>query len=280
MATPIENARSAATVILIRAVRIVQTYSDYERWNHPKRGLTIPALEFGDFLRDVIDAERTVNAVANELIDAKRDDRIVKFGSHFERTGHQVAIKFARQVGATIWQSLWIPDKDGVPTGTALEPWPIDGLMTGRHHSEFCHRWKDIRVSLSRISVTGTNELLPLILLESRRVIQKQLSRNPSDDDDAPDIRHSEDFRSVWWFGESFEFTGNQALVVKKLWEAWLNKTPVLSAATLNDALDSESRMSVVFRGHPAFGTMIVKSGKDSYRLEQPQNSENLEIRP
>jgi len=88
---------------------------------------------------------------------------------------------------------------------------------------------------------------------------------------DGQDARHSEDFRSVHWFGLDFTFTANQAAVVKKLWEAWMNSTPVLSGESLLDASESESgRVSVVFRGNPACGTMIIRRGKGSYRLQEP----------
>lgn len=280
MATKLEQARSAATVILVSACGIVRQYSQDKGWIQSPNCLTIPALEFGGFLRDVIDAERVVHAVADQLIDAKRDDRIVRFGDNCERTAHQVAVRFARQVGAAIWLNMWTDD-NGLPMGTAFEPWPIDGLMSEQNAIEFQERWQDIRTALAGVNLGSVEEMLPLIQLETRRAIQTPGPVVSSGlPDNSLDARHSADFRSVWWFGSTYQFTGNQAAVVKSLWAAWMNKTPVLSSATLSEAADSESRISVIFRGHEAFGTMIVAVGKDAYRLQEPQSQDTLQIRP
>lgn len=89
------------------------------------------------------------------------------------------------------------------------------------------------------------------------------------------DARHSPDFRSVSWFGESYSFTANQAACVKILWEAWENETPEVSGAHLLEAADvqdSTQRIDLVFRGNPAWGAMIVPGKtKGVYRLKEPE---------
>jgi hypothetical protein len=44
----------------------------------------------------------------------------------------------------------------------------------------------------------------------------------------AEQCRHSQDFRSVIWYGTEYTFTGYQAAVVSQVWQAWQNGTPDL----------------------------------------------------
>lgn len=83
---------------------------------------------------------------------------------------------------------------------------------------------------------------------------------------------HSDDFRSVNWFGKLHEFTALQAACVKFLWEAWSNGTPVIGNSTILEAVESNAeRLGLVFRDHPAWGTMIVEgSTKGTHRLVEP----------
>jgi hypothetical protein len=71
---------------------------------------------------------------------------------------------------------------------------------------------------------------------------------------------HSPDFRSVLWDGETYDFSPKQAAVVKQLWEAWENGTPVVSQAALLEGAESDAtRLLDLFRRHPAWGVMIVE---------------------
>jgi hypothetical protein len=73
---------------------------------------------------------------------------------------------------------------------------------------------------------------------------------------------HSLDYRSVWWFGRSLHFTKTQAAVVALLWQAWEAGTPDVGGETLLEAVGSDSkRLAEVFKGHPAWGSMIVQGG-------------------
>ncbi len=85
---------------------------------------------------------------------------------------------------------------------------------------------------------------------------------------------HSADFRSLKWFGKTYSFTANQAPVVAMLFDHWENETPDVGGETLLLEVDHEDppeRLSVVFRGNPAWG-MIIMPGetKSSYRLQPP----------
>lgn len=84
-------------------------------------------------------------------------------------------------------------------------------------------------------------------------------------------MSHSIDFRSVKWNGRVFNFTPNQAAIIRVLWTAWENGTPDVGQDTLFDAADCITRrMSVVFRNNPAWQTMVVSLRKGAYRLGEP----------
>ena len=69
-----------------------------------------------------------------------------------------------------------------------------------------------------------------------------------------------------------------QALVVEALWKPWEQDNPDVGDETLLQSVDHEAPPANVrnlFRGHDAWGTMIVRGGsKGSHRLSAP--SENL----
>jgi hypothetical protein len=87
------------------------------------------------------------------------------------------------------------------------------------------------------------------------------------------DVAHSPDFRSVRWFGATYSFTANQAPVVKLLFDNWQAGTPDCGDETLLNTVDAASppaRLNVLFRDHPAWGTMIVEGGsKGTHRLTE-----------
>jgi hypothetical protein len=84
-------------------------------------------------------------------------------------------------------------------------------------------------------------------------------------------VAHSVDFHSVVWFGRRFEFTHGQAACVKVLWQAWKNGTPVVGGhAILEQAGLAGKRFDLIFRGHPAWGEMIVAGlRRGNYRLAE-----------
>jgi hypothetical protein len=83
--------------------------------------------------------------------------------------------------------------------------------------------------------------------------------------------RHSADFRSVHWFGADYTFTPTQAAVIRQLWEAWEDGTPGLGQETLLEGAGSTGdRLRDVFRGSPAWGTLVVPLGKGLFSLAPP----------
>lgn len=86
------------------------------------------------------------------------------------------------------------------------------------------------------------------------------------------EAKHSEDFRSVSWFGATFIFTPLQAAIVRQLWAASENGTPDVGIHTLLENAGSDvnsRRLDLVFRGHPAWKTMIVTVQRGLYRLNR-----------
>ena len=86
-------------------------------------------------------------------------------------------------------------------------------------------------------------------------------------------LSHSEDFRSVNWFGTPFTFTKTQAACVKVLWEAWIRDASELDQQTVLEAADAAStRLVDVFKRSPAWGVMIVRgSTQGAFRLAAGQ---------
>jgi hypothetical protein len=89
-----------------------------------------------------------------------------------------------------------------------------------------------------------------------------------------PTARHSADFRDVHWYGAVYYFTPTQAACVKVLWEEWERGTPELGQETIleHPTVEAESkRLSDVFKGHDAWGKLIVPGHTaGAYRLAEP----------
>lgn len=87
-----------------------------------------------------------------------------------------------------------------------------------------------------------------------------------------PRTSHSEDFRSVCWYGRDYTFTPTQAACVKALWEAWEDGLPGLGQEAVLEAAGSVgNRLRDIFRergtAHPAWGTFITTARKGFYSL-------------
>jgi hypothetical protein len=83
------------------------------------------------------------------------------------------------------------------------------------------------------------------------------------------DAAFSDDYASAHWFGRGFSFTPIQRPVVKALVRNWLNGTPDVSVEYLLAQADSQARrLRDLFRGHDAFGSMIVRGDRrDTFRI-------------
>jgi hypothetical protein len=84
---------------------------------------------------------------------------------------------------------------------------------------------------------------------------------------------HTRGFASARWRGVQYAFSPTQRLVVAALWGAWQDGTRwMMQEALLEQAESDGCRLRDLFRGHPAWGTMIVPAVNyggppGSYRL-------------
>ena len=86
---------------------------------------------------------------------------------------------------------------------------------------------------------------------------------------ESQEFRHSPDYASVNWQGQEYQFNNNQATYVRLLLEAWLEGTPSLSSHYLLSEILSASRMSGLFKRHPAWVSLIVPGEhRATYRLK------------
>lgn len=84
--------------------------------------------------------------------------------------------------------------------------------------------------------------------------------------------RHSPDYRSVRWFGRDYAFTPAQAVIIRQLWLAWENGTPIMGAAALLETADMISdRISNLFKVHAAWGEMVKTDSNGHYWLQEFQ---------
>jgi hypothetical protein len=139
---------------------------------------------------------------------------------------------------------------------------PVDegGSTFGGLPSEF-------RAGITDIVVASAEYLTALILA----AVPQPSSPDAIQPAATPGVAHSDDFRSVNWFGATYEFTPNQAACVKVLWEHWKRGTPVVGDESLLQAVDPEApprKLGDVFRSSMAWGTMIVAGdNKGTHRL-------------
>ena len=83
------------------------------------------------------------------------------------------------------------------------------------------------------------------------------------------EFSHSIDFRFFKWGKTEFSLTPTQAACVRVLMEEWGNRTPEVGGETvLAGARSDAKRLQDVFRGHPAWRTLIIPGKtKGSYQL-------------
>ena len=92
--------------------------------------------------------------------------------------------------------------------------------------------------------------------------------------DKGAQTKHSADFASVRWYGTEYQFTKQQAAAISEWWHAWENGTPDLFDETVLTEISARGRkpsLHNIFKGHPAWGNMIVTGkSKGTHRLQEP----------
>ena len=85
----------------------------------------------------------------------------------------------------------------------------------------------------------------------------REIVPGPAADPDRPS--HATEFETVHWRGQVYALTPKQRVVIACLWQAWESGHPFVGGHYLLERADSEqSKMSYVFRGSPAWRTLIV----------------------
>ncbi len=83
--------------------------------------------------------------------------------------------------------------------------------------------------------------------------------------------KHSKDYASITWYGQSFTFTGMQAAFIRELWRAKNRGTPALRQETIFDAIGCDSDRSMgIFKdkiSEIAFRTLIISPRRGVYML-------------
>jgi len=137
-------------------------------------------------------------------------------------------------------------------------------LKAYRHANE--HRMKLDKLS-SRLAV------------EAEEIFEAKGKTKGSISDNEKKLEYSEDFTSVNWFGQKYQFNKTQALCVQILWGEWNNNKEFgLSEKTICEKIGSAAdnyKLKHTFRSrdglHPAWGTMIQACGKGIFRLVEPE---------
>ena len=87
------------------------------------------------------------------------------------------------------------------------------------------------------------------------------------------DVVHSPDFTEVTWHGNRYLFTKTQARAIEILWRGWETGGATVAGASIVRELDlgSTRTLAAVFRGHEAWGKLIIPCPvKGAYRLNDP----------
>jgi hypothetical protein len=149
----------------------------------------------------------------------------------------------------------WEPANEDEKYDPTSAPLPPDKVM--KAEGERIALWRELAKSQAAL------KLLPA------------LRPAPQIDDDLPAARHSCDFSMVHWYGTDYHFTSAQAAIVAILWQEWLHGTPDVRHETLLEETGSTAkRFADVFKGNPAWGTLIVQGGaKGTARLGEPGKS-------
>jgi hypothetical protein len=87
-------------------------------------------------------------------------------------------------------------------------------------------------------------------------------------------IGHSPDFASIRVGQDTYTFTPKQRPVIAVLWSAWEHATCWVGHAHLQEAAETDGRIVDLFKGHPAWGKLIVKheQTKDLFGLSMPES--------
>lgn len=227
------------------------------------------------------------------LYDLRRLDREGSFEGSPSMTPGQMALALAalHDVGCPHVEKVIVIPADAATVIPPPDP-KVDRWMVSTDFGRAV-RWREIRQRVDGLGDYGLDWFNPLlgsferVLSESVPPLLAQapvasLAGPPANSPPAGDTvetgddpaRHSDDFRSVHWYGKDYTFTRTQAACVGVLWRAWKAGTPELGQQTIleHPTVEAESdRLIDVFKQCPAWGKMIQKgTTSGAYRLVEP----------
>jgi len=171
----------------------------------------------------------------------------------------QQELSTAREVFATCSETL----ETGVAQyGLVADSRPLAELRVTTHPTQ--EQVDKALISAEQLRTEACGRLL-------RESEPEGVQASSEDHKQTPPNKYSEDFHSVIWNGEFYEFTHGQAAAVKILWRNWENETPVVSEQTILDESGSTAeRLIHVFKNgkNEAWGPMIAAGvRKGTFRL-------------
>ncbi len=125
-------------------------------------------------------------------------------------------------------------------------------------------------------------------LMQPKTEVDRVLQVVYADGESKP-CMHSDDYSSVTWYGQDYQFGATQALCVKLLWAEWEKDATAelgLREKTIGEEIGSANanyRLRHTFRRrdgqmHPAWGRMIHSRGDGSFYLARPQASTRRKV--
>ena len=251
-----------------------------------------------DYLVEAYNKAQDYFAPASNMLARAIVAELPAYGEVYGASYHEIGIRLGRKVLQTAADALGMTFLDGVNPEIGRYSAKIAGWREGLERIEIDNSgnavptgervWiklteTDFRQRLQAIPDFSEDELTKRIEKESALTAgggrRDPTTVRPAEPIETPapspppDALHSDDYRSVKWFGQDYCFTGNQAACVKVLWEHWERGTPDVAGPTLLDISGaSRDRLDLVFRGNPAWGKMIVGGRtKGTYRLDKPR---------
>jgi hypothetical protein len=229
--------------------------------------------------------------VHGDLLDTRKNRGPARFGQISGATAHEAALAYSQAIDSRIMLAVTKATGDILREAgpdAQQELLAYFGNRWATQNLDFLQRhFNTWRGHFDYAGLPPSTEMIGDMKIEAAAAARARLAVSPLDAGaKAPALparpaRHSDDFRSVHWYGADYTFTPSQAACVKVLWRNWDNGTPEVGEDTvLTDVeVDAQAKRLIdLFRDrksesryHLAWGTMIVQGRKGAYRLNPPE---------
>jgi hypothetical protein len=213
--------------------------------------------------------------------------------SEFRRLAQYVGWRkpFSAETPWIVSPRIWLADVPSAEAASGLASRLALVAHTGSEVEQTEHKYLNIRyrsIAGTELTAEGRAHAAADVQMLSEGVLHSDLSRLSrsrlplvaafltawSGHEDSLTCAHSDDFRSVLWYGEQFNFTAAQAKAIELLWTHYERGTPEVAGDTLLNTVDSKSppdRVDVLFRGNKAWKRMVFSgTTKGALRLCGP----------